>query len=124
VDFLESLEDDDDDMEEGATGKCAGLRTKNEVNEDTGPVNVEHIALDESTSIDALGLVEKVMDAVVVIKAHTNGDYRVLDEGGLIVTEQREIVGTVFSFTVTELTVLDSRNIRPRQTTSVRCTAR
>jgi hypothetical protein len=96
--FLEGLEEEEDDMEDVVAGKATGARTKNEVNEDMGPVKVEHTSIEEGTAMELLGLVEKVMDTVAIIRANTNGEYRVLDEGALVVTDARKIVGTVISF--------------------------
>jgi hypothetical protein len=91
------LEEYDDDIEDVVTGKGTGMRTKNEVPEEIAPVKIDH-SIQDSTIIEFLGLVERVMDTVIIISAHTNGEYRVLDEGGLVVTESRQIVGTVLSF--------------------------
>lgn len=85
-------------MEDVVAGKATGARTKNEVNEDMGPVKVEHTSIEEGTAVELLGLVEKVMDTIAIIRANTNGEYRVLDEGALVVTDARKIVGTVISY--------------------------
>ena len=51
----------------------------------------------------ALGTVEKVMDSIAIVKAHTGGEYRILDEGTFVLTDARQIVGTVRTSTGTFL---------------------
>jgi hypothetical protein len=94
IEFLEGLEEDED-PEDGPVGKGTGVRTKNEVNEEPGPLNIENISIDQDAAIEFLGVVEKVMDAMAIVRACTDGEYRVLDEGGVVVSDAREIVGTV-----------------------------
>jgi hypothetical protein len=94
---LGSLEgqDDYDEAEDGAAPKTGGLRTKNEIVEETGRVGLTDISINDDTVIEYLGTVERVMDAVAIVVAHTGGEYRVLDEGGVLVTETRKVIGTV-----------------------------
>lgn len=95
---LQGLEDEYDDNEEGMAAKdtgTAGLRTKNEVVEELGPVSLSEISITSQTVIEYLGTVEKVMEPVAIVRAHTGGEYRILDQGGVIVTENRKLVGTV-----------------------------
>lgn len=53
------------------------------------------ISINDDTVIEYLGNVERVMDSVAIVVAHTGGEYRVLDEGGVLVTEARKVLGTV-----------------------------
>jgi hypothetical protein len=101
---LQGLEDEYDENEDGGNTKdigATGLRTKNEVAEELGPVNLIDISITDQTVIEYLGTVERVMESVAIVRAHTNGEYRILDEGGVIVTESRSLVGTVrFTFRI------------------------
>jgi hypothetical protein len=95
---LQGLEDEYDDNEDGMASKdtgTAGLRTKNEIVEELGPVSLSEVSVTSQTVIEYLGTVEKVMESVAIVRAHTGGEYRILDEGGVIVTESRNVVGTV-----------------------------
>lgn len=51
--------------------------------------------LDENAEIAKFGKVESVIENVVVIKADTGGDWRVLDEGTVVCWEDRTVIGTV-----------------------------
>lgn len=99
VGSLEGLEDDGDDGDgdgdEGAAAKQAGMRTKNEVVEEMKPVNLMDISISETTHIELLGTVEKVLDSIAIVKAHMDGQYQILDEGAFVFTETRKVVGTV-----------------------------
>ena len=92
---LEGLDEDGDDIEDVAPTKEAGMRTKNEVMEDNGPIKLTDISIDATSPVENLGTVEKVMNSIAIIKAHTDGEYRILDEGAFGLTEARQIVGTV-----------------------------
>jgi hypothetical protein len=92
---LEGQEDDYDEAEDGAAPKTGGLRTKNEIVEEPGRVGLTDISINDDTVIEYLGTVERIMDAVAIVVAHTGGEYRVLDEGGVLVTETRKVLGTV-----------------------------
>ena len=92
---LEGLDEDGDDMEDVALTKQAGMRTKNEVMEDNGPIKLTDISIGATTPVENLGTVEKVMNSIAIVKAHTDGEYRILDEGAFGLTEARQIVGTV-----------------------------
>jgi H/ACA ribonucleoprotein complex non-core subunit NAF1 len=97
VGSLEGLEDDGDDCDgdEGAVTKQGGMRTKNEVVEEINPVNLMDISISETTHIELLGTIEKVLDSIAIVKAHTDGEYQILDEGAFVFTETRKVVGTV-----------------------------
>src|SRR2546423_8754496 len=101
---LQGLEDEYDENEDGGNTKdigATGLRTKNEVAEELGPVHLSEVSITDQTVIEYLGTVERVMESVAIVRAHTDGEYRILDEGGVIVTESRIPVGTVrFGFRI------------------------
>jgi hypothetical protein len=88
---------EDDDLEEGELNtQSAMIKTRNEVNADFGPVNLEDISIAEDALIERLGSIEQLMGTMAIIKAHVDGEYRVLDEGGIVVTENRFPIGTVY----------------------------
>jgi H/ACA ribonucleoprotein complex non-core subunit NAF1 len=97
VGSLEGLDDDGDDGDgdEGAVTKQGGMRTKNEVVEEIKPVNLMDVSIGETTHIELLGTVEKVLDSIAIVKAYTDGEYRILDEGAFVFNETRKVVGTV-----------------------------
>jgi hypothetical protein len=92
---LEELDEDGDDMEDLSPMKQKGMRTKNEIMEDNGPVKVTDISIGPTTPVNCLGTVEKVMDSIAIVKAHTDGEYRILDEGAFVLNDARQIMGTV-----------------------------
>lgn len=71
------------------------MRTKNEVVEEIHRVNLMDISISETTPVEPLGIIEKVMDSIAIVKAHTGGEYRILDEGTFVFTDTRKVVGTV-----------------------------
>jgi hypothetical protein len=92
---LEGLDDEGDDLEDGAATQTASIRTKNEAAEDLGPVDIPNVSINENAVIERLGTTEKIMGTVAIVRAHTGGEYRVLDEGAVVVTETRNVVGVV-----------------------------
>jgi hypothetical protein len=82
-------------MEEGAIGKEAPARSRNEIIEEMGPIKLADDSINETTAIECLGIVEKIMGSIAIVKAHTGGEYRILDEGAMVVTDARKIIGTV-----------------------------
>jgi hypothetical protein len=91
---LENLDDDADDAEDPATLKET-RRTRNEIVDELNVVNLANISVSEDAVIESLGCVESLMDSVLVVRAGTAGEIRVLDEGSVIVNETRSIVGRV-----------------------------
>jgi len=71
------------------------MRTKNEVTDDTGPIDLGHVSIGSFTTIETLGTVECLIESIATVKANITGYYRVLDEGSIIVTDSREVVGMV-----------------------------
>ena len=95
--MLRDLEDDGDDNEEGGAVKEGTMRTKNELPADVSPVKLSDVSISVTTPIERLGSIEKVMDSVVVVKADVGGEYRILDEGTIIVTDARDVIGSASS---------------------------
>ncbi|KWU41441.1 NAF1-domain-containing protein, partial [Rhodotorula sp. JG-1b] len=52
--------------------------------------------LDEAVELVRFGKVESVIENVVVIRADTSGNYRVLDEGTVVCWEDRTVIGNIF----------------------------
>jgi hypothetical protein len=116
---LATLLEEDDDLGEGIAHDGAGMRTKHETNIDIGPVDLSHVSINPSTAIERLGVVEKKMGPLVIIRAYTDGEYRVLDEGAIVVTENREIFGTVLvSYNITN-SPADLRDVWTCQKSSI-----
>jgi hypothetical protein len=95
MESLQGFDDDGDEMEEGNTSKDAGLRTKNELIGEIGPVVLPDISISSTHVIECLGTVENTMGSVAIVKATTGGEYKILNEGAIVVSETRDIVGTV-----------------------------
>lgn len=122
---LEELDDDGDDTEDVSPMKQTGMRTKNEVVEDNAPIKLMDISIGPTTPIERLGTVEKVMDSIAIIKAHTDGEYRILDEGAFVLTDARQTVGTVRTNNQNFSDFyLDIRNFWSCKRTTLRNTAR
>jgi hypothetical protein len=93
------LDNEDDDMEEGPT-EGPSVKTKNEIEVDTGPVDLRNITIPADVPVGKLGYVEKVMGWVAIVRADMDGEYRVLDEGGVAITEMRQPIGIVCSLSL------------------------
>jgi len=61
---------------------------------------LDDILIPADAPIEKLGSVEKLMGSIAIVRAHMNGEYRILDEGGIVVTEARSPIGTVLLFFV------------------------
>lgn len=86
------LKEIDEDGDRSAPGP---LRTKNEVPEEEVKVERPAIDITDSIKIEPLGFVDSIVGVMVLIKATTSGNQRVLSEGSLLVTEDRKVVGTI-----------------------------
>ncbi|GAA6052716.1 hypothetical protein JCM3770_007189 [Rhodotorula araucariae] len=87
--------DFDDDEDAGVASSKTAPKTEHEVVEpDVAPPPVEK--LDEDAQLAKFGKVESVIETVVVVKADTGGDWRVLDEGTVVCWEDRTVIGTIF----------------------------
>jgi len=85
---------DDDDGESGVASSKTAPKTEHEVVEpDVAPPPVAKI--DPQAELARFGKVESVIETVVVVKADTGGDWRVLDEGTVVCWEDRTVIGTV-----------------------------
>ncbi|GAA5943106.1 hypothetical protein JCM3775_000649 [Rhodotorula graminis] len=86
---------DDDDGESGMASSKTAPKTEHEVVEpDVAPPPVAKI--DDQAELARFGKVESVIETVVVVKADTGGDWRVLDEGTVVCWEDRTVIGTIF----------------------------
>lgn len=108
---LRDLEDDGDDNEEGDAIQESAMRTKNELPADLGPVNLSDTSIDNTTPIDRLGTIEKVMGSIIIVRAETGGEYKILGEGAIVVTDTRELVGAARPIRTISLTFADIGNI-------------
>ncbi|GAA5998262.1 uncharacterized protein JCM10292_001082 [Rhodotorula paludigena] len=87
--------DADDDDESGVTSSKTAPKTEHELAEpDISPLTVQQF--EEGTELAKFGKVESLIENVVVIKADTSGDWRVLDEGTLVCWEDRVVIGAIF----------------------------
>jgi H/ACA ribonucleoprotein complex non-core subunit NAF1 len=72
-----------------------GIRSANEI-EEAVFVKPEQINVPEDAHIEPLGQVHEVVNANVIIKANTDGSYKVLDEGSVVLLQDRFVLGAVF----------------------------
>ncbi|RAL60399.1 hypothetical protein DID88_000174 [Monilinia fructigena] len=84
---------DDEGTSKGAKGAGAQLRTKNEVPEEIIPK--PDVTITPEMPIEELGKVQGIVDNIVLIKAFTTGEYRVLREESVLCLEDRSVVGVV-----------------------------
>jgi H/ACA ribonucleoprotein complex non-core subunit NAF1 len=89
------MEGDGSDDEDGgkAKGAAAQLRTKNELPETVVPK--PDVTITEEMPIEQLGTVDQIVDNIVLIKAKTSGEYRVLESGSVLCLADRSVVGIV-----------------------------
>ncbi|OCK75709.1 NAF1-domain-containing protein, partial [Lepidopterella palustris CBS 459.81] len=78
--------------EEPGTGEGTILRTKNESAEKYEKPN---IVVTPDMKVTELGIVETIVDNLVLIKANTSGEYQVLESGSVVCLEDRSVVGVV-----------------------------
>lgn len=98
--------DADDDDESGVTSSKTAPKTEHELAEpDISPLTVQQF--EEGTELAKFGKVESLIENVVVIKADTSGDWRVLDEGTLVCWEDRVVIGAVRSLAPLLISKLD-----------------
>lgn len=88
----EGGEDEDGDRKEGFQGP---LKTKNEIPEEAMKIERPNTVVTEDMKIEILGAVESIVGTMVLIKAFVSGDHQVLNEGSLLVFEDRSILGVV-----------------------------
>jgi H/ACA ribonucleoprotein complex non-core subunit NAF1 len=84
---------DDEGTTKGAKGTGAQVRTKNEIPEEVIPK--PDVTITPEMPIQELGNVETMVEGVVLIKAKTSGEYRVLREESVLCLEDRSVIGVV-----------------------------
>ncbi|KAL7276781.1 hypothetical protein RUND412_000205 [Rhizina undulata] len=90
------MAEDAGDGDDGAPKPLQGpLRTRNELPEETTSVEIPDVTITPEMKLVPLGTISSVVGTMVLIKAAISGDYQVLNEGSLICTEDRKILGTV-----------------------------
>ncbi|KAF4982436.1 hypothetical protein FZEAL_1954 [Fusarium zealandicum] len=84
----------DDEGERGGKGaSSAQLRTKNEVPEEVIPK--PDVTITPEMKIDELGVIEHIVENVMLVKAFTTGEYQVLDSGSVLCTSERVVIGAI-----------------------------
>ncbi|CCF47388.1 hypothetical protein CH063_04140, partial [Colletotrichum higginsianum] len=91
---MEGGSDDEGGNDAGKAGGSGHLRTKNEVAVETVPKPDVVLAADDK--IEELGLVDQIVENILVVKAFTPGEYQVLDTGSVLCTEDRKVFGVVW----------------------------
>lgn len=88
-------EDGGSDDEGASKSKSAGtqLRTKNEVAEVVIPK--PDVVITEAMPIQELGAVEAIVEATLLIKANTSGEYRVLESQSILCLQDRSVIGVI-----------------------------
>jgi len=84
---------DDEGGGKGTKGSGGQLRTKNEVPEEVIPKPDVTITLE--MRIEELGEVEAIVENILLIKAKTSGEYRVLESGSVLCLADRTVIGVV-----------------------------
>lgn len=85
---------DDEGMGRGNNGAGAGPpRTLNEKPDEVVPK--PNLIITENMKIEELGLVENLVENLVLIKAKTSGEYQVLEFGSVLCLENRIVIGVV-----------------------------
>ncbi|KAI5861937.1 NAF1-domain-containing protein [Durotheca rogersii] len=90
---MEGGSDDEGDGKARGSGSGAQVRTKNEIPEEVIPK--PDVTLAPDAEITELGVVEHIVESTVVIKAHTTGEYSVLDSGSVLCTADRTVVAAL-----------------------------
>lgn len=85
--------DDEDGGNKGAKGAGSQLRTKNEIPEEVIPK--PDVIITPEMRIEELGAVEAVVENILLIKAKTSGEYRVLESGSVLCLIDRTVIGAV-----------------------------
>jgi H/ACA ribonucleoprotein complex non-core subunit NAF1 len=85
--------DDEGAGGKGAKGTGGQIKTKNELIEEV--VHKPEVTIKEEMKIENLGEVEAVVENIVLIKAKTSGEYRVLESGSVLCLADRSVIGVV-----------------------------
>ncbi|KAI5481669.1 snoRNP assembly factor Naf1 [Pseudohyphozyma bogoriensis] len=84
----------DDDVNGGGGGGSAPKTEHEVVQPEIAMPKMDK--LPDDAEISRFGKVESVIDTVVVVKADTGGDWRVLDEGTVCCWEDKTVIGAIF----------------------------
>jgi H/ACA ribonucleoprotein complex non-core subunit NAF1 len=91
------MEGDGGSDDEGGASKVKGsggqLRTKNEVPEEVIPK--PDVTITPEMRIEELGVVETIVENIILIKAKTSGEYRALESGSVLCLGDRSVIGVV-----------------------------
>ena len=84
-----------DDEGGGVKTKGAGgqLRTKNEIPEEV--IQKPDVTITPEMRIEELGVVETIVENIILIKAKTSGEYRALESGSVLCMADRSVIGVV-----------------------------
>ncbi|EME81019.1 uncharacterized protein MYCFIDRAFT_89729 [Pseudocercospora fijiensis CIRAD86] len=88
--------DGDEDGDNKGGGKSGGdhqPRTANEVKEEIVPK--PDLTITPETKLTFLGVVDKTVENMALIKGATPGEYQVLESGSVLCNEQRQVIGAV-----------------------------
>ncbi|KZL79350.1 naf1 domain-containing protein [Colletotrichum incanum] len=91
---MEGGSDDEGGNDAGKAGASGHLRTKNEMAVENIPK--PDVTLTADDKIEELGLVDQIVENIMVVKAFTPGEYQVLDTGSVLCTEDRKVFGVVW----------------------------
>lgn len=86
-------DDENDASKPGKAGAGTQVKTKNEITEDK--VEKPNVAVTAEMKIEELGIVEKLVGNLIVIKANTSGEYQVLESGSVLCLQDRSVIGVV-----------------------------
>ncbi|KAJ6256272.1 hypothetical protein Dda_8769 [Drechslerella dactyloides] len=86
---------DDEGGNDHKRGTSGPLRTKNELPETRSALVRPNIDVSASTPVVHLGVIDSVVDDLVLVKAAVSGEYQVLNEQSLLCFEDRSILGQV-----------------------------
>lgn len=85
--------DDDEDGGIKKKGGNEGPKTANERKE--APPPKPDVVITEDMKITKLGIIERMVEDIVLIKGITPGEYQVLESGSVLCNEKREVIGVV-----------------------------
>jgi H/ACA ribonucleoprotein complex non-core subunit NAF1 len=84
----------DDEGDRGAKGSSAAqIRTKNEIPEEVIPK--PDVTITPEMKIEELGVIEHIVENIMLVKAFTPGEYQVLDSGSVLCTAERVVIGAI-----------------------------
>ncbi|KAK1241353.1 hypothetical protein MKX08_001327 [Trichoderma sp. CBMAI-0020] len=82
--------------DEGDRGKSSGsgyVRTKNEIPEEIIPK--PDVTITPEMAIEELGVIEHIVENIMLVKAFTPGEYQVLDSGSVLCNSERVVIGVI-----------------------------